>query len=255
MHQKNRSIVEKTNIQTDCIVVNQCDTDNVEDYDIKNKKGVLCHIKFISTTERGLSKSRNLALNNCNADICLVCDDDEVLEDDYEFFIKKAYEELPKVSVIALRIKRKDSYPQTFPDGITKLGLRTIFKTSSQQITFKREVVNRYSIRFDEKMGSGTGNGGGEETKFLLDLKRRGENIFYYPALISTIYPGVSQWYHGCDEKFLCDKGWAIKRTIGPLGGMAYNIYYSITHRNIFDRGVTVWSAFRAMCKGWSEKR
>ena len=255
MQQKDKTIVEKSNVQTDCVVINQCDINLIEEYDFENKEGRLCHVKYISTTERGLSKSRNLALSNSNGDICLVCDDDEILDDNYEQIIKKAYNELSNVSVILFRIKRVDSYPQVFPNGITKLGLRQIFKSSSQQVSFKRSVINKLSISFDEKMGSGTGNGGGEEVKFLMDLKRKGEKIYYYPELITTIFPGVSQWFHGCDEKFLRDKGWSIRRTIGPLGGMAYNIYYSVSHRKSFMPGISIWSAFKAMYKGWSESR
>lgn len=255
MHQKDKSIVEKSNIQTDCVVINQCDINKVEEYDFKNKKGEECHIKFVSTTERGLSKSRNIAISYSNADYCLVCDDDEILEDDYESKILKGYQEIPEATVIAFKIRRIDKYPQIFPNHKTEMSIRQMFKSSSQQITFRREILIRDNVFFDEKMGSGTGNGAGEEVKFMMDLKRKGRKIYYYPLLISSIYPGESQWFHGVDIKYLRDKGWAIRRTVGPILGMAYNIYYSISHRNEFVNGISVWDSVKAMCVGWNEKR
>ena len=85
MHQKDDSIIKKSNLQTDAVVVNQCDRDSIEDFFFLNKDNKRCHVIFISTTERGLSRSRNMAIKNAiDADICLLSDDDERFEDDYE---------------------------------------------------------------------------------------------------------------------------------------------------------------------------
>ena len=91
MHEKDHSIIERSNVQTDVVVVNQCDKDSVDEFDFKNKQGENCHAKFINTTERGLSRSRNMALLNSWGDVCYICDDDEILQDDYENIIMKAY--------------------------------------------------------------------------------------------------------------------------------------------------------------------
>ena len=64
IHEKDTSIIERSNVQTDVVVVNQCDHDSVEEFDFVNKKGRTCLAKFICTTERGLSRSRNMALFN-----------------------------------------------------------------------------------------------------------------------------------------------------------------------------------------------
>ena len=74
MHEKDTSIIERSNVQSDVVVVNQCDLDSVEEFDFVNKKGKTCHAKFINTTERGLSRSRNMAICNAWGDVCLICD-------------------------------------------------------------------------------------------------------------------------------------------------------------------------------------
>ena len=130
MHQKDASIIERSNVQSDVIVVNQCDKDSVEEFDFVNKKGRKCHAKFICTTERGLSKSRNMAIRNAWGDICLICDDDETIADDCEEKILRAYSENPDAALIAFALLRKDNgkiYPKEILDaveGLKNLGYK-----------------------------------------------------------------------------------------------------------------------------------
>ena len=51
-------------------------------------------IKFISCDEKGLSKSRNKAINNATGDICIIADDDVTYSDDYIEKIRQAYLEI-----------------------------------------------------------------------------------------------------------------------------------------------------------------
>ena len=95
MNQNGHDIIKKSNIQTNVIVVNQCDIDKEEQYIFVNKRGVECSAIIHSTTERGLSRSRNRALElSSGADICIVCDDDEFFPDNYEDLVLKQYEKV-----------------------------------------------------------------------------------------------------------------------------------------------------------------
>ena len=62
---------------------------------------------MISTTERGLSNSRNMALKYAVGEICILCDNDEIFEDNYETVICKAFERLPDADIIAFSIENK----------------------------------------------------------------------------------------------------------------------------------------------------
>ena len=99
MHQKDASIVARTNVQSDVLVVNQCDRDGYDEFTFINKSGKSCLARIIHTTERGLSKSRNMALKNAKGDVCLICDDDEVMEDDYVEKIVVAFEKYQKEQI------------------------------------------------------------------------------------------------------------------------------------------------------------
>lgn len=256
MHQKDASIIERTNVQTDVVVVNQCDHDSVEEFDFVNKNGATCHAKFICTTERGLSKSRNMAIQNAWGDICQICDDDEVLSDNYEQAIINAYKENPNAGLIAFALIRKDC-KKKYPVEKKSLGFKQILKTSSLQITFSRHLLGRFGIWFDEKMGSGTGNGGGEENKFMFDWRKKRAIMLYYPDIIATVNPGESQWFHGYDAQYFENLGWSDRRIFGPVLGCIYMIYWPIFRRNHYKNkcSLSILEALKYSLKGFCSKR
>lgn len=255
MHEKDKSIVQRSMVQTDCVVVNQCDLNSIEDYTFLNCKGRECRVKFINTTERGLSKSRNLAIYNAWADVCLVCDDDERLSSGYEEAILKAYQEQKDADIMVFSISG-DKYTRVYPTKTMRLNFIEILKSSSQQISFKRNSIVDRNICFDEKMGSGTGNGGGEETMFLLTCKKRNFNIFYNPFCVATICKGESKWFHGYTEKFFQNQGWVDRRILGPFLGMVYIFYWSIFRHSVYRKdGISIYTAIINSLIGYFSKR
>ena len=56
MHQKDFSVAEQMNIQSRALMINQCDTEGMDETEINGYP-----VRMISTAERGLSRSRNMA--------------------------------------------------------------------------------------------------------------------------------------------------------------------------------------------------
>ena len=246
-------IVQKSNVQTDCIVINQCDHEGIEQFSFRNKNGQDCKVQFISTTDRGLSKSRNMAIAAANTDICLLCDDDEILEDDYENKILEAYENHPEISIAAFNVNRKDSRCHIL--ARKKISFRLCLKLSSVQITFKRQDILEHRISFDEKIGSGTGNGPGEENGFLLSCRRQGLIGYVFPELIAMLTESESNWFKGYDEKYFVDNGYATKRTMGEILAMIYLIYWLVSHYTLYSKDMNICKAFCCVTKGVFQKR
>lgn len=256
MHQEGHEIVLRSNVQTDVVIVNQCDRDGIEEFEFKNKKGEICHCKFVCTTERGLSRSRNMAIANAeDADVCLICDDDEYLFDDYPEKLIKAFSEEPKAAVIAFALDRKD-HPKKFPDNKFKLGFKSIGQVSSQQIAFRRDMINSAGIVFDEKMGSGTGNGGGEENMFLHACRRKDLMMYFYPQVIATINAtGQSKWFKGFTPQYFQNLGWVSRRIHGTLVGWIYITLWALTHRDMYRSDTSMWNAYKNLLNGFGQKR
>lgn len=234
-------LVSRTNIKGNATIVSQCD---------KNDYSQIGDIKIIYTTERGLSRSRNKAIENATGDICLLCDDDEILEDDYEQSIIDAYTGNMNADLIAFEIKRTDKRP--YSKKTMKIGFKQILQTSSVQITFKTRSVIENNINFDTLLGSGSGNGAGEENKFMFDLKNKHLNLLYVPKQIGCLLQNTtSQWFDGYTISYFEKHGWSCRRIMGSKLSIIYILYYIITKYSYYKRNVSMFKALRMELKGW----
>ena len=86
MHQKDCDFLKSMNISTNAIVINQTDFENSEQIALGENT-----VKFISNNESGIAKSRNKALENSTADICILADDDMQFVDDYKKIASDVY--------------------------------------------------------------------------------------------------------------------------------------------------------------------
>lgn len=247
MHQTDIGIINKSRITGNAVVINQCDRDGFCEMNTENGRAVM-----YSTTQRGLTKSRNMAVLKSDADICLLCDDDEIFESSYEKRILRAYEKLPQADVIIFKMSNRTP---SFEDKVKRLGFPEIMKVSSWQISFRREKILSKKVGFDELLGAGTGNGGEEELKFLLDCIRAGLKVYYVPEVIASVGQTSSTWFNGFDERFFINRGNTTRYILGFPVACAYGIYYVIRKRKLYGKDISSLRALRCTFKGIFENR
>ncbi len=242
------------NLQTNAVVVNQCDRECEEVVDYLGKNGKTYIVKIINTKERGLSKSRNKAIVNSSGDICLLCDEDEVFVDGYDQKIAAAYEKYKNADLILMDVRFADTKKTlTVPEG--KLSFRRILSGHSVQITFKRDRIVSSGVSFDEKMGAGTGNGAAEEIKFMLGLRRKKRQLYSNNTLIAELKPSESTWFKGYDSRYFQNLGWATRRWAGFVVGYTYIWYYMFSHRYEYRGHRSTIDVLCDLHKGFFSKR
>ncbi len=253
MNQQDMKIAEQTGIQTDVLIINQCPKVEHSD-DASSDKNTLevqnssrGNIRMLRTNTRGLSKSRNLAIQHAVGDVCLLCDDDEQLDSSYEKIILNAYEALPDADIICFRISNQSSRLTQKTQRLTKW---TAMRIASWQITFRRESILKSGIRFDEDMGAGTGNGGGEEVKFLRDCIKAGLKAYYVPKSIGTVAQTESTWFKGFDRDFFYKRGITNRYMLGLPLAVLYAAYYTFVKRELYKDYVTPWQSFKYTLDG-----
>ncbi len=251
MHQKDTGIVARSNIQTDVVVVNQCDTDNVQDETYLNNKGEERHIKFISTTERGLSRSRNMAIRNSTADICQIADDDETLDDSYTDIVTEAFQSHPNADVIAFGLSCGRDGHSNYSQKENKINYLSALRVSSVQIAFRRKSIIDNGISFDVQMGAGTRHGAGEENKFLYDCLNKGLHCYYIPKVILRLNSNAtSSWFNGYNEEHFLWLGWSSRRYMGRFMATAYAFYTSVTKYKLYKNNCSFLKATLSTLKG-----
>lgn len=245
MHEKEEdisSVATRTGINTDVLIINQCNHDNTL---IEEKP--YGKIRCISTTERGLSRSRNMALKNLNADFGLVCDDDEILAEDYKEKILQAFNKHRDVDIMCFQVQRKN---KKYPNKEMKIGYLRALRVMSVQVVIKRDSVRKAGIEFDNNFGSGTELGSGEENIFLFDCLKAGLKIYYVPVNIGLVAQVDSQWFKGFDEKYFLNRGKIIKRLMGKFIGGIYIRYFALSKYSKYRNNMSIGKAIKLMKKG-----
>lgn len=241
MHQSDFSLVEESHITGDVLIINQAD-DNC----VANEKRGTQKIRMITTSERGLSRSRNMAIANSDADICLICDDDEVFVQDYEKRILEAFAKNPDADVIAFNIENK----VTRLKKKQKIGYLGCLKIASYQIAFRRDAIINKKIQFDIFMGAGSGNGSSEENKFLWDCLKAGLCIYYSPVTIAFLQEKTSTWFFGYDRTFFYQRGAATRYMMGTVLSVFYGIYYVLRKHALYKEDISMLQAIKALFQG-----
>lgn len=247
MHQQDDKLVRASRLVGDVVVINQCDREDYREYPTATGTA-----RMFSTRQRGLTKSRNMAIGQSAADICLLCDDDEQFVSDYEEKILSAYDQLPRADVIIFKITNRQP---SFPDKVRRLRFPLTMKVSSWQISFRRQSLLTAGIRFDELLGAGTGNGAEEELKFLTDCEKSGLQIWYVPVEIASVAQEASTWFSGFTEAFFENRGATTRYILGPAMAGAYAVYYALAKRPLYAGSLTTGQALRATFRGIRENR
>lgn len=247
MHQVDASLVTRSGLTGDVVMINQTDREDYQEFSSSNGK-----VRMYSTCQRGLTKSRNQAINLSRADVCMLCDDDERFVANYEERILQAYQDLPQADVIIFKMENR---PASFPDQVMRLRFPKIMKVSSWQISFRRESLQRSGVRFDELLGAGSGNGAEEELKFLLDCQRAGLVIYYVPVVIASVAQEASTWFSGFTETFFENRGATTRYILGSSVAGLYAVYYVLRKKHLYADQITPANALRATFRGIRENK
>jgi glycosyltransferase involved in cell wall biosynthesis len=245
-----RELAERSKIFSDLLIVNQCGSDDFAEYKSDSSNGG--NIRIFSVNDKGLTKSRNFAIKHSNADVCLLCDDDETFKNGYEKKILSAWKQISDADVIIFGIGNR---PSRLPDKVKRLGYFDLMKVSSWQISFKRKSIVENGLSFDENMGAGTPNGAEEEFKFLTDCRRKGLKIYSCPTVIADVAQEESTWFSGYDEKFFINRGNTTRYIMGLPLSLIYAFYYAFTKKKLFGESMSPTKAFTLICKGIFENR
>ena len=163
------------------LIVNQTQENNLLHSDFLS-------VRVINSFEKGLSKSRNLALKNAKGKIVLLTDDDVVFEANFDTTLIKAFNYYPNFDGFRFPFQMKEGvvakkYSSTFQ---SQLSAFDILNTSSVELVFKKEAIQSARLHFDENFGLGSPFYIGEEAIFVFDAKKKGLKMGFVPQILLT---------------------------------------------------------------------
>lgn len=245
------SIAQTMNLDTDAIVINQCDENSYLEYEYKNHI-----IKCYSFKEKGVGLSRNNALIRAGADIVLFSDEDIRYVDGYSKLVVDAFTTHPKADMILFNFDVISERATYHTKKETKINWLNCGRYPTYSFAVKRERLHKANITFNLLFGGGAKYTNGEDSLFIRDCVREGFNIIALPVLLGREEPRPSTWFNGYNEKFFHDRGVLYKPLYGVLA-KPLALRFLLVHRAEFftdNQEVKNWKeAYALMKKGIKE--
>lgn len=171
------------------LVINQTNQDNLLNSDFPK-------VRVVNSFEKGLSKSRNLALRHAVGKIALVADDDVVFLPDFDTKIIESYQQNKDFSIICFQTLTTKNNPYSkYKNQAFNMKEKHFLNVLSIELTFKIQDLSEKNIVFNEYFGLGAKF---EDAESLFFLRRANHNelkILFSPKNIV-----IHQEYSSSDE-------------------------------------------------------
>lgn len=246
--QKDTSLAEKMNIQTDAVICNQSDRNADESFELNGNT-----VRLITRDDRGVGKNRNRSIDNAVGDILVLADDDMRFEDGYEDTVRKCFTELPDADILIFNLIEKN--PRRYIIKETqRVGNGNYAKFGAARIALKRQSIVDSGIRFSLQFGGGARYSSGEDTIFLKDCLRKKLKIYCVPHALAEIDQSAeSTWFKGYNEKFYYDKGAAYTALGNRFTAAVYCFRYLLKYKKQYKGRYKLLYLYKLMLKGSRE--
>ncbi|MGG4610054.1 glycosyltransferase family 2 protein [Providencia sp. Me31A] len=193
-------------------------------------------IRYFSSNDKGVTKSRNLAIAKSTGEILLFCDDDVIYNGDIQKNILNAYRENIHAGFLTFAYTEdiKKIKSKKFKDNSFKHTLLTILSIGTIQISCKKALLTNLSITFPEDMGAGSKYFLCDEPVFLSNFIKSGIDGYYIPISIGY-HPVESSGNIFNNKNAFISRLLCFKRIFGKFNGSLLYIIYLFKNIKKFD--------------------
>ena len=239
------SLASQMNLECDAVIVNQGKRDGCYEYDTDKS----LHIKVLESSERGVGRSRNHALDLADSKYVLFSDDDIVYSKGYAEKILTAFSENKDADVIMFNVNVREERKTYHISKRIKVHKWSVGRYPAYAAAAKLESVRSSGLRFSTLFGGGAKYSIGEDSLFFMDCLRAGLIIKAVPVLIGTEMSQESTWFHGFNEKFFRDRGVLYHFLYGKTA-LLWALRFVLAKRKSYEKDIKSSVAFRLMREG-----
>lgn len=145
-------------------------------------------VRIVNSFDRGLSKSRNLLIENAYHKIGLIADDDLVFVEGFDEKVAGGFNRFPMAAAVKFITTTFEGVPfrNYPPKPVARLTAMQRLNSTSWEIAINIEVVRKSGIKFDTRFGLGAMFPLGEEPIFINELHNAGYQVSHEPEIIVT---------------------------------------------------------------------
>ncbi len=244
MHSSPEDIAARMHLDSDAVIVNQCDclgqTENVY-------RGY--RIRFFSFPERGVGKSRNEAILRAEGDVCLFADADIVYEDGYAEAVCREFARNPRADMILFNIAIAEERRTYHITERRRIHWYNCGRYGAVSFAVRRESLLASGVTFSLLFGGGARYSNGEDSLFLKAFLDKGYRVYTAPVTIGKETAGDSTWFQGYNQKFFYDRG-VLYHYLYGCGAKLLAWRFLLAHRGILCRDAGLRQAYRWMADG-----
>lgn len=202
MNQEMEKIAEKMHLDSDAVIINQCDRYDYQEMEWKGHS-----VRFFSCAEKGVGRSRNNAILRADKDICLFADEDIVYEEGYAEKVAEEFERQPEADMILFNIEVGEARRTYHNAGRKRVRWYNCGRYGAVSFAVRLSSLQESRVMFSLLYGGGAKYSNGEDSLFLKEFLQKGYRVMTSPVTIGRETEGDSSWFRGYDRKFFYDRG------------------------------------------------
>lgn len=241
MNEEPLALIERMRLDSDAVVINQCDQLDLEEIEHKGHR-----IRFYSFPDRGVGRSRNEAILRADGDICLFSDGDIVYEPGYAAAIAAEFERRRDADMILFNVTVEEARRTYHITERKRVHWYNCGRYGAVSFAVRRESLLASGVTFSLLFGGGARYGSGEDSLFLKEFMDKGFSVYTAPVTIGRETAGESTWFHGYDERFFRDRGVLYRYLYGRLAGIMA-LRFLLAHRDKLCAEIPLGQAYRYM--------
>lgn len=244
VNKETSTLADVMGIETDAVIVNQCDRYGYEEYEHKGRR-----IRIFSMKERGVGLNRNTALLHAEGDIVLFSDEDIHFYPGYEKQVLDAFEHNPQADLITFNFKVDPKRATFYNKEVRPIRWHNYGRYPTFSVAARLEALRRANVSFSLLFGGGARYSNGEDSLFLHDCLKKGMSLFTSVHEIGEEVYRESTWFQGYHEKFFMDRGVLYHYLYGKMAKL-FSLRFLYVHRKEMCREISLMDGYRLMKKG-----
>ncbi|WP_408070018.1 glycosyltransferase family A protein [Butyrivibrio sp. JL13D10] len=250
VNQDTAKLPEKMNIQSDAVIVNQCDENLTFENKYTDRQGCVCNIKCLHRNERGVGLSRNLALDNADHELLQFADEDIVYDDGYAALVEKEFDAHLEADMIMFNVKASEGRQTYCNTDFNKVSWKNYGRYPAYAIVARTSALKKAGVRFSVLFGGGAKYSNGEDSLFLHDCLKKGIRIYRTSVHIGHEEADrPSTWFNGYNDKFFFDRG-VLYHFLYGIMAKPMSLRFLLAKRHEMCREKPVLECYRLMKNG-----
>ena len=212
------------------------------------------NIRCYKQSGKGVGRSRNAALSNAYADICLFGDEDIVYDEGYEEKVLRAFVKHPEASLITFNVRVDERRRTYWNEKPHRIRWYNYGRYPAYAIAVRRRDITKNNICYSKLFGGGARYSNGEDSLFLHDCLKAGLVLYAETAVLGEETYRESTWFKGYTDKFFYDRGVLYHFLYGKAAAL-FGLRFLLANRNEMLKDRTLPEAYALLRRGIGKGR